>query len=228
MSDVLQMKKGMKLQMKKADGSAIKSLRLELSWRPNAFDGAEFDLDATAVILNDTGDSKYPFGQALGPENVLYYNSQLRTKDETTTFIDLNLPKAGKPTVPNCAMIHSGDNRNGQTAGDRPDEIINIFLDRMPAEANAIHILVTIDEAEARGQTFGMVNNAKVEIFDNDTNVCLAKYDLEGSTGGETALVFVDVRKKDNGFWSVGAVNQGFAQGLSKFFNLYGLATDAD
>lgn len=220
----LQMTKGVKLQMTKADGSSVNNLRLELSWKPNAFDGAQFDLDASAVILNDQGDPAFPFGKALGPEYVLFYNSYSRTNDGATVFTDANVPKAGKPSVPGAALIHSGDNRTG--AGQGADEVINVFLDRMPAEANAIHILVTIDEAEARKQNFGMVNDAKVEIYDNDTNELLANYDLESSTGGETALLFVDIRKKSNGVWSVGAVNQGFSQGLAKFFNLYGLATE--
>lgn len=222
----LQMKKGMKLQMKKADGSAIHNLRIDLSWKPNPFDGAKFDLDATVVALNDQNDPNFPFGKGIGEEYVLFYNSQYRTADDKTTFIDAGIPKQGKPAVPNCALIHSGDNRDGTSDAGEADEVINVFLDRLPPEANLLHVLVTIDEAEARKQNFGMVNDANVKIYDNDTGECLASYDLEASTGGETALLFVAITKKDNGVWSVGAVNQGFQQGLEKFFHLYGFATE--
>lgn len=222
--EVLQMKKGMKLQMKKADGSAIKNLRIDLSWKPNPFDGAQFDLDGTVVALIDTGDSNYPFGKGVGAEYVLYYNTTTRTNDGVTTFYNDDLPRKGKPTVPNCAMVHSGDNQNGK--GEGVDEQITVQLDKLPPEVNLLHVLVTIDEAETRKQNFGMVNDANVKIYDNDTGDCLASYDLEASTGGETALLFVTINKKENGIWSVGAVNQGFSQGLDKFFNLYGFATE--
>lgn len=219
---MLQMKKGDKLKMQKADGSAINHIRLELGWAANAFGGAKFDLDASCIALVDNQDPAYPFGKGYSEDFVLFYNSVHRTTDDKTSFEDHGLPKKGKPTVPGCAMIHSGDNRTGD--GDGADEVINIDVSKLPPEVNVMHVLVTIDEAEARGQTFGQVRNSWVKTYDAETNECLASYDLEESGNGETALLFVEIRKK-NGVWSVNAVNQGYAQGLAKFFEVYGFQT---
>jgi len=226
---MLQMTKGSKLKMQKADGSAITAVRLELGWSPQVFQtGQKFDLDVSAIGLVDKDEPEYPFGRGHSEEFVLFYNSMLRTTDDVTTFVDGGLPKKGKPTVPNCAMIHSGDSRDG--AGDGADEVITVFTDRLPEEINVVHVIVTIDEAHARRQNFGQVHNSWVKVFNNDTDECLANCDLEDDAttadgNSATSLLFVELRKK-NGVWSVKAVNQGFENGLAEFFHLYGFETE--
>jgi tellurium resistance protein TerD len=221
---MLQMTKGSKLKMQKTDGSAINAVRLELSWDAQAFaTGAQFDLDVSAIALVDAGDPQYPFGKGFSEEHVLYYNSVNRTNDDKTTFVDNGLPKKGKPTTPGCAMIHSGDSRDGASGG--ADETVNIFFDRLPDEVNVIHVVVTIDDAVARKQNFGQVRNSNIKVFNADTNDCLANYDLEDDAPTATALLFVELRKKGD-TWSVNAVNQGFDKGLGEFFALYGFATE--
>lgn len=221
---MLQMTKGSKLKMQKADGSAINAVRLELGWNPQVFStGQKFDLDVSAIGLIDNDDPAFPFGQGHSEDFVLFYNSMTRTTDDRSTFVDGGLPKKGKPTTPGCAMIHSGDSRDG--TGDGADEVINVYFDRLPQEINLIHIVVTIDEAQARRQDFSQVHNSWVKVFNNDTNECLANYDLEDDAGSATSLLFVELRKK-NGIWSVKAVNQGFDKGLGEFFRLYGFETE--
>lgn len=216
----LQMTKGSKLKMTKDDGSLITAIRLELGWNAQPFStGHKFDLDVSAIALVDNGDPAYPFGKGYGEEFVLYYNSETRTTDDTITFTDTGLPKRGKPATPNCAMVHSGDNRDG--AGDGADETVLIFTDRLPSEVNVIHIIVTIDEAKARGQNFGQVRGSWVKTYNHASNELLASYDLEDDAPTATALLFVELRKK-NDVWTVNAVNQGFDKGLGEFFALYG------
>lgn len=222
------MSKGSKLKMQKSDGSSINVVRLELGWSPQAFKtGQQFDLDVSAIALVDNQDPSYPFGKGYSEDFVLYYNSCHRTTDDKTTFTDMGLPKKGKPTVPGCAMIHSGDCRDGSNsaAADEADEVMTIFFDRLPPEVNVIHVPVTIDAATERKQNFGQVRNSWIKIYNNDTNECIASYDLEDDAPTATALLFVEMRKK-NDTWSVTAVNQGFQKGLGEFFNLYGFATE--
>jgi len=217
---MLQMQKGSKLKMQKADGSAINAVRLELGWTPQAFStGQKFDLDVSAVALVDNNDPNYPFGKGFSEDFVLFYNSQYRTTDDQATFVDTNLPKKGKPTTPGCAMIHSGDSRDG--GGNGADEEIIMHFDRLPADVNVVHVIVTIDEAVARSQNFGQVRDSWIKIYNNESNECLAQYNLEDDAPSATALLFVEMRKRDGG-WRVGAVNQGFEKGLGEFFKLYG------
>jgi tellurium resistance protein TerD len=221
------MTKGSKLKMQKADGSAINHMILQLGWTPQQFGtGSDYDLDASIVALVDNGDPAYPFGKGYSEDFVLYYNSQTRTEDGKTTFVDTNVPKRGKPTTPGCALIHSGDDTTGGSGtGDKePDETIEIHFDRLPAEVNVLHCIVTIHDAVNRKQNFGQVRNSFARMVNGATNEVLANYDLEDDAPDATALLFVEIRKK-NGVWTVSAVNQGFQKGLDEFFKLYGFQT---
>jgi tellurium resistance protein TerD len=221
---MLKLQKGGKLKMQSTDGSAINSLRLELGWSPQVFSsGSQFDLDVSAVALIDNSNPDYPFGHSHSEDFVLFYNSRFRTSDGKTTFIDDGDVKQGRPAVPGCAMIHSGDSRDGVSEG--ADEIIHMSLDRMPEDVNVVHVLVTIDKGVERGQHFGMVNDSWVRVFNDTTNERLAEYKLEDDIDHSTALLFVELRKR-NGEWGVKAANQGFKNGLREFFRLYGLPTE--
>lgn len=221
---MLKMQKGAKLKMQSVDGSAINSLRLELGWSPQVFSsGSQFDLDVSAVALIDNSVPDFPFGRSHSEDFVLFYNSRFRTSDGTTTFIDEGDVKKGRPAVPGCAMVHSGDSRDG--VSDGADEIILMNLDRMPEDVNVVHVLVTVDQGVERKQHFGMVKDSWVKVFNSNTNECLAEYNLEDDIDHSTALLFVELRKR-NGEWGVKAANQGFKNGLREFFRLYGLPTD--
>ena len=76
-----------------------------------------------------------------------------------------------------------------------------------------IAVTVTIDQAEARRQTFGMVNNAYVRIVDETTGTEVARYDLSEDYSVETALIFGELYNH-NGEWKFKAIGQGFANGV--------------
>ena len=62
----------------------------------------------------------------------------------------------------------AGDNRTG--AGEGDDETINIELDKIDSNIAKIVFVVTIHEAMAKRQTFGMINNSYVRLVDLDQN----------------------------------------------------------
>ena len=68
---------------------------------------------------------------------------------------------------------HTGDNRTG--SGDGDDEQIIVDLPQLPADVSKIAFTVTIDQAEARGQNFGMVENSYIRLVDTNTNTELLK-----------------------------------------------------
>ena len=104
------------------------------------------------------------------------------------------------------AIKHSGDNRTG--AGEGDDETITIDTAKVPAECTKIDILVNIHDAKNRQQNFGLVKNAKVNLYSGaEGTEVLAKYDLEEDASMSRALVFCQLYKKD-GEWKFKAINE--------------------
>lgn len=163
-----------------------------LGWDANDRVGAAFDLDASAFILDSVG-------KAHGIEHFIFYN---------------NLSGAGG------SIVHQGDNLTGQ--GDGDDEQILIDFSRVPAEVAKIAITVTIHDAEARRQNFGMVSNAFVRVVDNMTNQELIRYDLGEDFSTETAVIFAEFYRHEGG-WKMSAVGQGYSGGLAALARSYGL-----
>lgn len=141
--------------------------------------GKEFDLDAMALMLKADG-------KVLSDNNMVFY---------------------GNLEDPSKSVKHSGDNRTGAGAGD--DETITVDTTKVPAEVQEIVVLVNIHDAKNRQQNFGMVKNAKVNLYEGaEGNHILAKYDLEEDASMDRALVFCKLYRKD-GSWRFQAVNEG-------------------
>ena len=140
-----------------------------LGWDTNSSDtGAEFDLDASAFLLDKNG-------KVANDKNFVFYN---------------NLNSA------DGAVTHTGDNRTGE--GDGDDESIKVDFSKLSKDITEIAIVVTIHDATQRKQNFGMVRNAFMRIVDESNNKEIAKYDLEEDFSTETAVEFGKLYFKDN------------------------------
>ena len=84
----------------------------------------------------------------------------------------------------------------------------------VPSEVDKIIFVVTIHDAQARRQSFGLVND------DNQTEV--ARYDLTEDASTETAMLFGELYRH-NGEWKFRAVGQGYAGGLASVCAQYGI-----
>lgn len=133
------------------------------------------------------------------------------TKD--TNFIFYN-----NKTAP--GVEHMGDNRTG--AGDGDDEVIKVDLSALESDVEKIAVTVTIDQADARKQNFGMVENSYVRVVDEATGTELLRYDLGEDYSIETAVVIAELYK-NNGEWKFNAVGSGFSGGLAALCGNYGL-----
>lgn len=187
----LSLSKGGNLSLTKTDPSLSKIL-VGLGWDPRATDGAQFDLDASAFLLNAAG-------KVRGEQDFIFYN-QLKSADGS--------------------VEHTGDNRDGEGAGD--DESIKVDLSRVPGDIEKISITVTIHEAQVRGQSFGQVGNAFIRIVNDVTGVEVVRFDLAEDASTETAMVFGELYR-NNGEWKFRAVGQGYAGGLGAMCGQYGL-----
>ena len=170
---------------------SLTNIGIGLGWDTNISDsGADFDLDASVFMIDNSG--KIP-----QDEYFVFYN---------------NLQS------PDGAVIHQGDNRTGEGEGD--DESLTIDLNKINPSIQELVFVVTIHEANERGQNFGQVNNAFIRIFDLNTNIEIAKYDLDEDFSAETAIEFGRLYKKDNS-WRFKAVGTGYNNGLQGFVDLF-------
>ena len=92
-------------------------------------------------------------------------------------------------------VTHTGDNRTGEGEGD--DEQIIVDLNAVPADVDKVAFTVTIDQAEERGQNFGMVENSYIRVFDETTGTDLIRYDLGEDFSIETALVVAELYRNN-------------------------------
>jgi tellurium resistance protein TerD len=174
------------------EAPGLKKLVVGLGWDPRATDGKEFDLDGSAFMLNATG-------KARSDADFIFYNN-LKSADGS--------------------VAHSGDNRDGQ--GDGDDESIAIDLDKVPADVDKISVCVTIHDATARNQNFGMVSKAFIRCINGADNKEIARFDLSEDSSVETAMIFGEIYRAGSE-WKFKAIGQGFAGGLAPLARSFGI-----
>jgi tellurium resistance protein TerD len=170
----------------------LTKILIGLGWDTRSTDGEDFDLDASVFLLGESG-------KVRGDHDFIFYN-QLRSADGS--------------------VEHTGDNRTGE--GDGDDEAVKVDLSRVPAEIQKIAVAVTIHDAQARRQNFGMVQNAFIRIVNDVTSREITRYDLTEDYSVETALVFGDVYRH-GGEWKFRAVGQGYQGGLGPLAKNFGV-----
>ncbi|MES2708898.1 MAG: TerD family protein [Verrucomicrobiota bacterium] len=170
----------------------LTGILIGLGWEARATDGAAFDLDASAFLLK-------PDGKVASDADFIFFN-QAASADGS--------------------VKHLGDNLTG--AGDGDDEQIKVNLPGVAAGVDKIALTVTIHEAEARKQNFGMVGDAFVRVVNEADGTEIVRYDLSEDFSVETALIFGEVYRSGTE-WKFRAVGQGFAGGLAAMAKNYGV-----
>jgi tellurium resistance protein TerD len=163
-----------------------------LGWDPRATDGAAFDLDGSAFMLKADG-------KVRGDSDFIFYNN-LKSTDGS--------------------VAHLGDNTTGQGEGD--DEKLTVDLARVPADIDTIAFCVTIHDAEARGQNFGMIGKAFIRCVNANGEAEIVRYDLSEDSSTETAMIFGQLYRA-GAEWKFKAIGQGFKGGLGPLARSYGV-----
>lgn len=171
---------------------SLKKIAIGLGWDERVTDGTAFDLDATAFLLSKDG-------RVRGDHDVVFYNQLLHASG---------------------AVRHAGDNLTG--SGDGDDEVVHVELPKVEADIEKIAFVVTIHDAEARRQNFGMVGNAFIRAVDEETGSEVVRFDLSEEYSTETAMVMGELYRH-NGEWKFKAVGQGYAGGLRALGSQYGV-----
>ena len=146
----------------------LTAITVGLGWDARSTTGADFDLDASALLLGSNG-------RVLSDSHFVFFNN-LRS--------------------PDGSVEHTGDNLTGEGEGD--DESILINLAMVPPQVERIVFPVSIYEADVRGQSFGQVSNAFIRIVNQADSNELARYDLSEDASSETAMIFGEVYRRNN------------------------------
>ena len=171
----------------------LKKALIGLGWDTNRYQGsAPFDLD---LVIFECDQNK----KCVDEKHILFYH---------------NLQD------PEQAIKHSGDNRTG--AGDGDDESAIIDFAKIASNVANVVIAVTIYDAAARRQNFGLVDNAHIRMVNTETNQEVLRYDLGEEFSIQTSAIFAELYKM-NDEWRFRAVGEGYEKELATLCREYGL-----
>lgn len=162
----LTLQKGGNLSLDKVAPGLVEVL-VGLGWDPRSTDGQDFDLDASAFLVNASG-------KVRGEADFIFYNQ----KESSCK-----------------SVIHTGDNRTGE--GDGDDESLVVNLPKVPADVDKIIFIVTIHDADNRRQNFGQVGGAFIRIVNQAGGQELVRFDLAEDAATETAMVFAELYRNN-------------------------------
>jgi tellurium resistance protein TerD len=146
----------------------LTAVTVGLGWDVRTTTGADFDLDASAIICNASG-------KVISDQHFVFFNN-LRS--------------------PDGSVEHQGDNLTGSGEGD--DEQVKVNLVGLPGEADKVVFTVSIYDAETRNQSFGQVSNAFIRVVNSADNNELARFDLTEDASTETAMVFGELYRNQS------------------------------
>ena len=145
------------------EAPGLTNILVGLGWDVRTTTGADYDLDASAILLGENG-------KVLSDQHFVFFN---------------NL------TSPDGTVEHTGDNLTGEGEGD--DEAIKVNLAAMAPNVTKVVFPVSIYDAENRHQNFGQVMNAFIRIVNAADDREIARFDLSEDASTETAMVFGEV-----------------------------------
>lgn len=197
----ISLQKGQKIDI------GLNKISVGLGWDPNEGTGHDFDLDASAFLINSS--------RLLPTEAHFIYFNNLCGRNHSDDQCYTNGCEGGSSGV-----IHTGDDPDGKSSDGDDDEAINVDLSKVPAEVNEILFVVTIHEADLRKQNFGQVRNSYIRVVDESNGVEIAKYELDEDFSVETGIEFGRLYRRE-GKWKFEASGIGYKEDLAFFLGKY-------
>jgi tellurium resistance protein TerD len=182
----INLQKGQKIDI------GLAKISVGLGWNPNEGTGQDFDLDASAFMIDA---------------------NRVIPQEEYFVFY-------GNTDSPDTALHHTGDDPTGGNSADGDDETIQVDLSKVDAAINEILFVVTIHDATSRRQNFGQVRNSYIRIVDDNNGQEIAKYELGEDFSIETGVEFGRLYKRD-GKWKFEASGIGYKEDLAFFLSKY-------
>jgi len=185
---MINLEKGQRISMDKG----LTLVGVGLGWDPNEGTGYDFDLDASAFMLGESG-------RIPTDEYFVFYNN---------------------PKSPDGSVESTGDDLTGGNSDGGDDGTINVDLSKVDPKIQEIVFTATIYKAEERRQNFGQVRNSYIRIYDAKTNAEIARYDLDEDFSIETAVEFGRLYRRGDE-WKFEAMGIGNKGGLQSLVNKY-------
>lgn len=185
---MINLEKGQRISMDKG----LTLVGVGLGWDPNEGTGYDFDLDASAFMLGESG-------RIPTDEYFVFYNN---------------------PKSPDGSVESTGDDLTGGNSDGGDDETINVDLSKVDPKIQEIVFTATIYKAEERRQNFGQVRNSYIRIYDAKTNAEIARYDLDEDFSIEIAVEFGRLYRRGDE-WKFEAMGIGNKGGLQSLVNKY-------
>lgn len=204
----INMSKNQKINMTKADGTAIKNFFIGINWDKNRYAGeADIDFDINGFLTNSDRKVQYP-------GDLVNYNTY-----EKSTY----------PWVEFSGDNMTGDDNGGITFdGVHYDEYFIVHADKFPDNRTDFTICLTIFRAVQRLQTFQMVNNTRMTICDYD-NPSGDKWEYNPSEDPKfeslNAVEMGRLYKYGDGF-KFQPIGSGYVGGMTELFKNFGLDID--
>ncbi len=170
----------------------LNKMTIGLGWDPNEGTGHDFDLDASAFMIDE--------GRMIPSEAFFVFY--------------------GNTDSPDGSLHHTGDDPTGGNSADGDDESIQVDLSKTDPRISEILFVVTIHDAATRRQNYGQVRNSYIRIVDDSTGQEVAKYELGEDFSIETAVEFGRLYKR-NGQWKFEASGIGYKEDLAFFLSKY-------
>ena len=186
----INLQKGQKINLKKADGSSLSKIMVGLGWD-------EAEQKKSGGFLSSIFGSK-PDNIDCDASVILCKGGKFKDDDDIVFF--------GNLTHNSGAVKHMGDNLTGEGEGD--DEQIFVDLNKLPADYDRLVFVVNIYRAEERKQHFGMIRNAFIRIVDVEGHTELCRYNLSDNYDEMLAMVAGEVYRKNNE-WKFNAIGNG-------------------
>ena len=174
------------------EAPGLRAVLVGLGWDVRTTTGADFDLDASALMLSSSG-------KILSDQHFIFFN---------------NLKS------PDGSVEHTGDNLTGEGEGD--DEVIKVHLAEVPGDVDKIVVAVSIYDAEPRGQSFGQVRNAFIRVVNQADDKEITRYDLSEDASNETAMIFGELYRNgpDWKFRAVGQGYSSGLRGIAQDYGV--------
>lgn len=199
----INLKKGQKINLTKGGGQGLSKILIGLGWDEvshgffSSLFGRKEEIDCDASVILCHADGKI-HGESIN-DCCLFFNN-------TNMF--------------NGALVHSGDNLTGGSAGD--DETILVDLRKIPQQIDKMVFVVNIYDANVRNQHFGMINNAYIRVIDLNNKNEICKFNLSENYDNMTGLIVAEIYRHD-GEWKFNAIGQPIKEasrldGLLKFY----------
>ena len=173
-------------------------INVELGWRALADADVEFDLNASAFLLNS-------FRRVRSDADFVFY---------------------GQPKSQLGSVVHMSGGRVGRSENEAGGaETFCVDLAALPQDVERIAFVVSIYGAQERGQDFGAVDSAYIRLVNADTGEELVRFDLTEDAGGSQAAIFGELSRRD-GEWVFRALGTGLDYGLGTVARNYGVERD--